>query len=91
MKPNYKRSEIQCYYSVYYGEWRNYGNADYYQHRYRYMRAPRTHLNRKRLAAYPEYVRSKQRNLPSSWDDIRHSFSYGKCWKRFTKKRKQYL
>ncbi len=76
MKQNYKRTEIYWYY--YTNEYPEYGDNSRYTHRYRYMRTPRTHLNRKRLAAYPEFTRGKQRNLPSSWDDKRQSFSYGK-------------
>lgn len=90
MKRNYKRTEVNWYYSFWKEEYQEYGDCDHYVHRYRYMRTPRTHLNRKRLSAYPEFTRAKQRKLPSSWDDLRQSFSYGKCWKRFTKKRRQY-
>ena len=91
MKQQYKRTEIKWYYSHYSKKYVEYGSTDYYTHRYIWHRRPRTHVNRKRLSAYPEFTRGKQRNLPSNWDDLNPSFSYAKCWKRFTKKRKQYL
>lgn len=90
MKQQYKRSEIY-YYINWKGESVQYGDNDHYVHRYTRCHSPRTHLNRKRLSAYPEFTRAKQRRLPSSWDDWALSYNWGKCWKRFTKKRKQYL
>jgi hypothetical protein len=88
MKSNYKVNTPSWYiYNGVYNEWKSKGM---YVHRYRWMRNPKTHANRKRLAAYPEFTRGKQRKLPSNWDDMNLSFNHSNCWKRFTKKRKQY-
>lgn len=90
MKKDYRSREIHYFWSYIRQEYIEYSSPGQYVHRYRCMRTPRTHLNRKRLAAYPEFVRPKQKHLPSNYDDIRLSFGYGSDWKRFTKKRKQY-
>jgi len=89
MKQNYKVNKPYGF--ICDGEWVEYNTPGKYTNKYQWMRTPRTHLNRKRLAAYPEFTRAKQRKLPSNWDDMRLSFGFGSDWKRFTKKRKQYL
>ena len=35
-------------------------------------------------------VRGKRRKLPTSWDDKRISRDWGRSWKDYTKRRKQY-
>ncbi len=91
MKKDYRNSNTQWYWSYYLGRYTYYQEPGIYLHKYRFLRRPRTHSKKKALAAYPEFTRGKQRNLPTSWDDLNLSFGYGKCWKRFTKKKKQYM
>lgn len=91
MKQQYKRTEIKWYYSRYSGDYIEYGDTDHYIHRYSsYHRHPKTTHERRWNEAHKEFVRAKRKRLPQVWDDLCPSFAYGKCWKRFTKKRKQY-
>lgn len=92
MKKQYERSKFQYYYSLREQAYIRFGDEDHYQHRFvTFCRYPRTTQERRWNEAYKGFTRGKRRNLPTTWDDIRPSFAYGKSWKRFTKKRKQYL
>lgn len=79
MKPNYEISE--------------WSDRNKYCLKYTYWRAPRTQneyrQNRCALADGHK-VRGRRRILPTTWDDLTPSFNYGRCWKRFTKRKYQY-
>lgn len=91
MKKDYRRPKTFWYWSYRLGYYTYYEEPARYHHKYRFLRRPKTYSSIKQLSAYPEFTRGKQRNLPTSWDDLNLSFGYGKCWKRFTKKKKQYM
>lgn len=91
MKKDYERSTITGYID-FRGNYAEYGDTDHYQHRFvNFCRYPRTMQERRWNEAHNKFVRGRRKNLPTTWSDLPTSFSYGKCWKRFTKKRKQYL
>jgi hypothetical protein len=92
IKSDYKENIPYRCFNPYKGVFEEYTTPGLYRHRYnRGFRYPRTHQERKANERDKQYVRAKRRKLPSSWDDISATFIRGKCWKRFTKKRKQYL
>lgn len=58
-----------------------------------YYRSPKTHNERRQNEAAKAdgyYVRPSRRRLPHTWDDLNYSWNYGKCWKRFTRRKHQY-
>lgn len=58
-----------------------------------YFRTPRTfnEIKQNHHALDDGYkVRGKRRKIPTSWDDIWPSQLFGRDWKRFTKKKKQW-
>jgi hypothetical protein len=57
---------------------------------YRHPKCQNERRQNKAAKADGYYVRPNRRKLPSSWDDLNYSFNYGKCWKRFTRRKKQY-
>lgn len=65
-----------------------------YELKYVYIRTPRT-FNEIKQNIYAiddgEHVRGRRRNLPTSWDDKWPSQQFGRDWKRFTKKKKQWM
>lgn len=79
MKPQYKYSDSRYI---------------YYNHVACYYRNPKT-FNEIRQNYHAEMdgikVRGSRKNIPTSWDDIWPSQVYGRDWKRFTKKRKQWM
>ena len=83
MKKNVKRMS-DCYYTKYNGA---------FELKYIYFRRPKT-FNEIKQNAYAiddgYKVRGCRKNLPTWWDDIMSSQNYGRDWKRFTKKRKQW-
>lgn len=92
MKTNYQLNKPYRYYSIYRQEWVEFTSKGIYEHRFvNNCRYPKTTQERRWNDAHKEFVRGKRRNLPTTWDDLRPSFGYGSDWKRFTKKRKQYL
>lgn len=64
-----------------------------YEHRYSFMRSPRTQRERRALFGFEHDglpVRRKRLNLPTTYDDIMLSRNYGRSWKDYTKKRRQW-
>lgn len=80
MKPQYKRIT-----------WHDKGG---YEHRYIWYRRVRTfNENRQNTGAIADgyNVRGRRRKLPTVWDDQNPGFMYKKCWKRFTKRKHQWI
>lgn len=64
-----------------------------FEHDFVWYRQVRTFNERKQHAgaiADGHKVRGRRRKLPTNWDDQKLSFAWGKCWKRFTRRKKQY-
>ena len=92
MKQNYQLNKPHRYYSVWSREWIEFSSSHIYEHKFvSNCRYPRTYNERWQNERDLPFVRAKRRKLPSSWDDLRPSYNWGSSWKRFTKKRKQYL
>lgn len=92
MKNQYKRDLVDY-------EWSSYGwveNRFYgrYMHQHaRYFRYPSTHAERRAVAAVVQDgvpVRASRRKLPTAYDDMAIQRNYGRSWKDYTKKRRQW-
>lgn len=94
MKPQYKRQIPKWEFNARKGELELYcwgeGRYSLEYAWYRYVRT--TNEIRANAAALEDgyKVRGRRRNLPTVYDDVRVSRTWGRSWKDYTKRRKQY-
>lgn len=94
MKSIYTRDMEDSSYVAFYGWVDNRRHKFRYNHKYRFMwRRPRT-MNELRQLRFDDHfglpIRRGRLRLPTLWDDVPLTRNFGKSWKDYTKKRRQW-
>jgi hypothetical protein len=96
IKKNYKIIVQKTYFCRYSGETREqYSESDLGKYRHKYSNARNIHtFNERKQNHYAKkdgiLVRGARKHLPTNWDDPRIARVYGRSWKDYTKRKKQW-